>query len=284
MEFIRNRKIWYALSLIVILASLVSLFVQGLNFGIDFTGGTLFHLKFEKVDITSAELRTALEGFDLEKSSIQESDGSYIIKTVEMDQARQVEVLKGLEDTFGKYDLLRGEKVGPVIGKELRQAGILALIIASILQVIYITVRFEFKFAIAAILALLHDAIITVGFFSFLQYDVDTTFIAAILTIIGYSINDTIVIFDRIRENLKNRRKEDLADLVNKSIKQNLVRSINTSVAVLFILFALLIFGGETTKNFSVALLVGVVSGVYSSIFVASPLWYDLRAENKSKS
>ncbi|MDD2401178.1 MAG: protein translocase subunit SecF [Clostridia bacterium] len=284
MEFIRNRKIWYALSLIVILASLVSLFVQGLNFGIDFTGGTLFHLKFEKVDITSAELRTALEGFDLGKSSIQESDGSYIIKTVEMDQARQVEVLKGLEDTFGKYDLLRGEKVGPVIGKELRQAGILALIIASILQVIYITVRFEFKFAIAAILALLHDAIITVGFFSFLQYDVDTTFIAAILTIIGYSINDTIVIFDRIRENLKNRRKEDLADLVNKSIKQNLVRSINTSVAVLFILFALLIFGGETTKNFSVALLVGVVSGVYSSIFVASPLWYDLRAENKSKS
>lgn len=280
MDFIGKRKFAYALSLIVIAICVGSLFVQGLNFGIDFTGGTLLQIKFADSNITSEDVRGALKDFDLEKSSIQESsDGSFTIRTVELDQARQDQVVSGMKEKIGDFEILRSEKVGPVIGAELRRAGLLALFIASILQIIYITIRFEFKFAIAAILALLHDAIIAVGFFSIFQIEVNSAFIAAILTIIGYSINDTIVIFDRIRENMKKRRKETLAEVVNNSVSQTLVRSINTTVAVLFVLVALFFLGGETTKNFSLALLVGTVSGAYSSIFVASPLWYEFKPE-----
>ncbi|MDD4146803.1 MAG: protein translocase subunit SecF [Clostridia bacterium] len=275
MDFIGKRKIWYALSLIVILVAIGSLFMQGLNFGIDFRGGTLLQLKFEKAGITGTEIRAALEEFGLEKSSLQQSEDSFIIKTAELSREKQADVLQTLESKIGKFTLLRSESVGPVIGDELRRVGLLALVIAAVLQIIYITIRFEFRFGIAAILALMHDAIITVGFFSLFQYEVDLTFIAAILTVIGYSINDTIVIFDRIRENLKLMRKEELAALVNKSIKQNLVRSINTSLSVAFVLVALLVLGGETTRYFSLAMLVGVIAGVYSSIFIASALWYD---------
>lgn len=282
MNFIGKRKIAYGLSLLVILVSLVSFFVQGLNLGIDFMGGTLIHIDFSEAKVDTETLRTTLAEFELEKSSIQETgDGEFIFRTLEMEQDRQDEVLKGLENKLGKFELLRSEKVGPVIGSELRKAGIMALIIASILQIIYITIRFEFKFAIAAILALLHDALIALGFFSLFQLEVDSAFVAAILTIIGYSINDTIVIFDRIRENLKKRRKESLGEIINNSVNQTLVRSINTSIVVIVVLLALLFLGGETTKNFSLALLVGVVSGVYSSIFVASPLWYELKGESR---
>lgn len=283
MNFIGKRKIWYALSLLIVLIGVVSLFMQGLNFGIDFTGGTLLQLKFEKAGITDVQIRSALQEFKLEKSPIQESAGSFIIKTPELAQEKQGQVLQGLESKLGKFTVLRNENVGPVIGEELTRKGLIALVIAAILQVVYITIRFEFRFAIAAIMALIHDAIITIGFFSIFQYEVDLTFVAAVLTIIGYSINDTIVIFDRIRENLKNRRKEDLADLVNKSIKQNLVRSINTSLAVVFVLVALLVLGGETTKFFSLAMLVGVIAGAYSSIFIASSLWFDFNPVKRSK-
>lgn len=280
MNFIGNRKYAYALSLIIIVGCVISLFVQGLNFGIDFTGGTLLQIKFEDSSVTTEGVRSALKAYDLEKSSIQVAgDGSFSIRTVEMEQDKQDEVLAGIEEKIGKFELLRSEKVGPVIGSELRKAGLLALLIASILQIIYITIRFEFKFAIAAILALMHDTIVAVGFFSIFQIEVNSAFVAAVLTIIGYSINDTIVIFDRIRENMKKRRKETLAEIVNNSISQTLVRSVNTTVAVLFVLLALLFLGGETTKNFSLALLVGIISGAYSSIFVASPLWFEFKPE-----
>jgi len=283
-DFIGRRKIWYAISLTLIVIGLLSLFVRGLNFGIDFKGGSLIHIKFNKTGVNSGDVRQILSEFGLEKSNIQEtSDGGIVIKTVEMEQDKLGQVLTALEEKLGKYDLLRSEKVGPVIGTELRRAGILALVIASVLQIVYITVRFEFKFAIAAILALLHDAFIAIAFFSLFQYEVDSSFIAAILTIIGYSINDTIVIFDRIRENLKNRRKESLQAVINNSINQTLARSINTVLAVVFVLVALLVLGGETTKNFSLALLVGVISGAYSSICVASPLWYEFKPEEHGK-
>lgn len=282
MEFVGKRKIWYLISLVLIVVSVGSLLLQGLNFGIDFAGGSLFHLKFADASVKSEQVRSALAEFDLENSSIQEAaDDSIIIRTHELTEEKQTELLKSMEEKLGEFETLRNEKVGPVIGKELRRAGLLALLIAGILQIIYITVRFEFKFALAAIIALLHDALITIGFFSILQLEVDVAFIAAILTIIGYSINDTIVIFDRIRENLKNRRKESMSVLVNNSIRQTLTRSINTAVTVVFVLLALIFLGGETTVNFSVAMLVGVVSGAYSSIFLASPLWYDLRGEER---
>lgn len=282
MDFIGKRKIWYALSLILILISVGSIIVQGLNFGIDFQGGTLLHLNFENTKITVEQLREGLQEFGLEKSQIQKAEDGFVLKA-EMTQEEQKNVLEGLEKKLGKFELLRSEKVGPVIGKELRTAAFLALLIASILQIIYISFRFEFRFGLAAILALLHDVIITTGFFSLMQYEVDVTFIAAILTIIGYSINDTIVIFDRIRENLKFKRKEELAELTNKSINQSIVRSLSTSMAVLFVLVALIVLGGETTKYFSLAMLVGVIIGTYSSIFIASSLWYDFRPDKTGK-
>lgn len=284
MEIIGRRKIWYVISSVIILISIVSLFVQGLNFGIDFKGGSLIHVEFEDQNIKSEQVRNVLADFDLQNSSIQEaSDDSIVIKTLELEQDKLGEILKTFETKLGKYELLRSEKVGPVIGAELRNAGLLALFIASILQILYITIRFEFKFAIAAIIALLHDVLIAVGFFSIFQIEIDTVFVAAILTIIGYSINDTIVIFDRIRENIKNRRKESLDVIINNSINQTIVRSISTSVAVLLILLALLFLGGETTKNFALALIVGVVSGTYSSIFIASTLWYEFKPEEHKR-
>ncbi len=275
MNFIGKRKIWYAFSILLFLIAAVSLFMQGLNFGIDFQGGTLLQLKFEKSGVTGTEIRNVLAEFGLEKSFLQQSEETYILKTMELSVEKQNSVLKALETKIGQHEVLRSENVGPIIGKELRRVGILALVIAGILQVIYITIRFEFRFGIAAIIALLHDAIIVLGFFSLGQFEVDLTFIAAILTVVGYSINDTIVIFDRIRENLKLKRKDDLATIVNLSIKQNLVRAINTSLTVAFVLVALLILGGETTRYFSLAMLVGVISGVYSSVFIATSLWYD---------
>ncbi len=275
MDIIGKRKVWYILTLILLLTAIISLFVQGLNFGIDFQGGTLLQLKFEKADVTDTEIREALKEFGLEKSVLQRSEDSFILKTPELGQEKQNEVLKTIETETGKFELLRSENVGPVIGEELRRAGILALVIAGILQVLYITFRFEFRFAIVAILALIQDAIITVGLFSVLQYEVDITFIAAILTVIGYSINNTIVIFDRIRENLKLKRKENLATLVNASIKQNIVRSINTTLTVAFMLVALLVLGGETTRYFAMAMLTGIIAGLYSSVFLSGALWYD---------
>ena len=283
MDFIGKRKIWYALSLILLAVSIGSIIVQGLSGGVDFRGGTLLHLLFDNKNITVEQLREGLKEVNLETSQIQESDDSFVIKTSELDQAEQKNVLSTIEGKLGAFTVLRSEQVGPVIGKELRTAGLLALLIAYILQIIYISFRFEFRFGLAAILALLHDVLITTGFFSIMQYEVDVTFIAAILTIIGYSINDTIVIFDRIRENLKYKQKVELADLTNKSIRQSIVRSLSTSVAVLFVLVALIVLGGETTKYFSLAMLVGVLAGTYSSIFIASPLWYEFRPDKGGK-
>nr|NLB18144.1 protein translocase subunit SecF [Syntrophomonadaceae bacterium] len=166
MDFIGKRKIWYALSLILVAVSIGSIIVQGLNFGIDFRGGTLLHLQFENKNITVEQLREGLKEVNLETSQIQESDDSFVIKTSELDQAEQKNVLSTIEGKLGAFTVLRSEKVGPVIGKELRTAGLLALLIASILQIIYISFRFEFRFGLAAILALLHDVLITTGFFS----------------------------------------------------------------------------------------------------------------------
>jgi preprotein translocase subunit SecF len=282
MDIIGKRKIWYGFSLLLLVASILSLFVQGLNFGIDFTGGSLIQVDFEN-EATLDQVRNELANHGLEKSSLQQSAGGvFTIRTVELSEEDQEKVLKGLEENVGKYELHRSEKVGPVIGGELRSKALLALAVAAVLQILYISWRFEFKMALPAIAALLHDALITTGFFSIFQFEVDGAYVAAVLTIIGYSINDTIVIFDRIREGLKNRRKETLAELINTSVRQTLARSINTSLTTLFVLVALFLLGGETTKNFALALLAGISVGAYSSIFLASPLWYDFRGEFKS--
>lgn len=274
-DFVGRSKLWLTLSALVILVGVAALFLRGgLNLGIDFRGGTLLQLRFEK-GVTTQQVRDVLATYGLEKSGIQKAgDNTVLIRTKDLTDAERRDVLAGLKDKVGSYEILRVEKVGAFISAELRNNAFLALAIASALMLIYITLRFEFKFAVAGILALLHDVFITVGLFALLNVEIDSTFVAAILTIVGYSINDTIVVFDRIRENLKKRKKEPLGDIVNISINQTLARSINTSLTTLFAVIALLLFGGETTKVFALALFIGLISGTYSSIFIASPIWY----------
>lgn len=292
MDIVGRRKIWFAISLLVIIPGLISMAYKWvtlgspLNLGIDFTGGNLINIEFIS-DVTVAQLRDVLGEVDLEKSSIQMSGSrAAIIRTVVLDDKKQADLLSLLKEKIGPFDekKLSISKIGPTIGKELTRNAILALLIASVLMVVYISYRFEFKFGISAIIALLHDVLLTLGIFSIFWWEVDSTFVAAVLTIIGYSINDTIVIFDRIRENLNKRKKgEDLEQMVNKSILQTLVRSINTVLTVVFILLALLVYGGTTIKIFTLALLIGVVSGAYSSIFNASPMWVMLKGMEKGR-
>lgn len=278
MRFVAIRKYVYILSLLIIIPGMISLAWQGLNLGIDFTGGALLQVKFDK-PAQIAEVREVLNQFNVGKDAqIQKSGSSeFLIKTRDLSQEESNNIMQGLQDKVGEMQILRNEKVGPVIGKELTWKAIYSILIACALMLVYITIRFEFKFGLGAIISLLHDVLIVVGIFSIFQLEVDSAFVAAILTILGYSINDTIVVFDRIRENQKLKRKESLESLVDKSIMQTLNRSINTVLTVVFCLVALLFFGGPTIKMFIVALLIGVSFGCYSSIFVASPLWYDLK-------
>lgn len=277
-HFIKLRRYWYILSLLIIIPGIISLFFRGLNFGIDFTSGSILEVRF-KENVTVQEVRGALKDLGLEKSSIQASGGEdFIIRTKELSQEEESRLIRILKDKAGELNVLRSDRVGPVIGRELTQKAILALVIASALMLVYITIRFEFKQGIAAIVALLHDGLVVTGIFSLFQFEVDSAFIAAILTILGYSINDTIVIFDRIRENLRLQKKgESLEDIVNVSLWQTLARSINTVLTVIFVLLALYFLGGSTIRNFVLAMLIGVSSGAYSSIFNASPLWVDLK-------
>jgi preprotein translocase subunit SecF len=275
-DFVGKRKIWYAISVVVIIAGIISLCIQGLNFGLDFTGGNVIQIQFEE-DVAIDELRDVVNKYVDSTPTIQESDdNNYIIRTQEMDEDTSTAMLEDIKATFGNDEVLRNEKVGAVIGSELISNAKWALIAAVILMLIYITIRFKFNFAISAVVPLLHDVLITVGLFSILQVEVDSTFIAAILTILGYSINGTIVIFDRIRENMAKSKKTEFPALVNSSINQTLGRSINTNVAVLILVICLLILGGESTKNFALALLIGFVAGCYSSMFIAGPMLSDI--------
>ncbi|MGI6065420.1 MAG: protein translocase subunit SecF [Bacillota bacterium] len=277
-EIVKRRKIWYLLSLFIIIPGIISLFIQGLNLGIDFEGGNLMQIKFTQ-EVSSSEVRDVFSQHVEEGFSVQETeDNNYLVRTAVMSEEQNQAIIADLTSQLGENEVLRNEHVGPVIGKELTLNALYALVIASVLMVIYITFRFEFRFAIAAIIALLHDVFVILGVFSFLQLEVDSSFVAAVLTIVGYSINDTIVIFDRIRENLNITRKiEDITKLVNESLMQTLARSINTVLTTLFPLVALLLFGGVTIKTFALALFIGIVSGCYSSIFIASSIWIDLR-------
>ncbi|AOQ24415.1 Protein translocase subunit SecF [Moorella thermoacetica] len=282
-DFVNRRKWWYALSLLVIIPGLIAMALHLaqhrsiLNFGIDFTGGNIIQVQFHQ-PVTSGQVRDVLDGLNLGKSSIQESGSNqFLIRTTELNEEQTNQVISTLQSKLGQLDLKRNEKVGGTIGRELTIRGVEAMVIAWILMIIYITIRFEFLSGLAAILALVHDVLVTIGFFALFRWEVDSTFIAAILTIIGYSINDTIVIFDRIRENLRLRKKETIEEVVNRSINQTLTRSINTVLTVIFALLALILLGGETTRTFALAMLIGTISGCYSSIFTASPLWIDFR-------
>lgn len=283
-DFIGKRKFAYVLSCILIIAGIVSLCVQGLNFGVDFTGGTVYQIQFEdKMDI--AELRSDLGDIGYDGAQLQEmDDNTFQLRTDFMDQTAQDEFVDELTEAVGApFEVLQVNAVGPSIGQEILLSGVLALVIAIVLMIVYITVRFQWRFALAGNLALFHDILITVGIFSIFQLEVNSNFVAAILTIFGYSINDTIVVFDRIRERLGAVKRDDLAQTVNYGIQSTLRRSLFTSLTTLIPIICVFIFGGDTTRLFVLALIIGIVSGTYSSIFVASPLWYDMSMKTKKK-
>jgi preprotein translocase subunit SecF len=289
-HFIHLRRYWYALSLLVILPGLVALLWHKvhdgrfLNWGIDFTGGSLIELRFHRA-VELPEIRNVLARYGLEAAEVRQSGpADFLIRTRELTEEEGRAIIGDLDRQLGGATLLRNERVGAKIGSELAAKALTALFLGLILMGIYITVRFEFKQGVAAVVALLHDVLVTVGLLALFWIPVDSSFVPAILTVIGYSINDTIIIFDRIRENMRHIRKgETLEDVVNASLWQTLARSINTVLTVLFMLLALYFLGGSTLRHFILTMLIGVVSGCYSSICNASPVWVDLKLRERRR-
>ncbi len=284
MNIIGKYRLWFSISAIFLMLGLFGFsynyLVRGklMNFGIDFTGGTELTLRFDdKAAIGDhiGDVRAVLAKYNLKESVIQLSgERDLSIRTEPVESDTRSKMIEELQGKFGQIELLEADTIGPVIGKELRTQAFWALLLATFGILIYISFRFEFKYAVAAIIALWHDVIITVGLSALLWLSVDTAFVAAVLTILGYSINDTIVIFDRIRENVLKPSKGivSMESTTNTSVLQTMARSVNTGLTVLFVLVCLLLFGGVTLKDFSIVLLIGISLGMYSSVFIASPL------------
>lgn len=285
-NIVKKRYIWFALSLLIIIPGLISLFTRGLNLGIDFTGGTMLDVKFNQA-ITQTAVTDTLKSVNLQ-GQVQLSNGNTeaLIRTQALEETQRDNLLAALKQKVGTYDpsQLKEDKVGAAIGKELTQNAFWALIIAAVLMLGYISLRFQFAFAVSGITALLHDILVTVGIFSIFQWQVDSSFIAAVLTVFGYSINDTVVIFDRIRENeTRLKRGDSYEDMIDKSVWQTMGRSIKTVVTVLMALLAIFVLGGESTKTFALAMLIGVFSGAYSSIFNASQILVEIKLRLSDK-
>ena len=266
----RFRKVASALSIILLIISIGSLAIKNLELGLDFTGGILLEIKLDQDIENLEEVRNLLaeegiENFILNFSGSQ-NDLSIKIPGGE-DSSNNESLKKILKDNFS-YDLRKEEFIGPQVGEELRDQGGLGLLIALLIMTIYIMFRFQYKFAVGAILALAHDVLIVLGFFSLLSIDFDLTVLAAVLAVIGYSLNDTIVVSDRIRENFRKKRRSEATQLIDRSLNQMLGRTLITSLTTLLVLFALLIFGGDAIQNFSLALIIGVIAGTYSSIYI----------------
>ncbi len=275
-DILGKRKLWYTISTTVIVIGLLFLMINGLNLGIDFNGGTLMEFSFAE-NVTAEEVRAVLERIEIaEDSKIQQSESAgehgVIIRAKTLESEEIVTVDNAIREEFKSAEMLRTEMVGPTIGRELRINALLAMIAASIAIVAYISFRFEFRFAVVSIITLMHDVLITLGIFAILGREVNTPFVAALLTIVGYSINDTIVIFDRIRENMKLMHKVPFIKQANTAVVDTLPRSINTSITTLITILAIYFFGGASIQTFMLALFIGMFAGTYSSIFVASPL------------
>jgi len=294
-DFLGKRKIALAVSAMLVLIALASLVpsIRGLNFGIDFTGGTLVQMHF-KESPNIADIRTALKPVGYEKAIIQQfgSENEILIriqnKEGEKSSVISTAILESIETQFGKdhVEMRRVEFVGPQVGEELTQSGILAIAWAMIAILIYVTFRFQFRYALGADAALLHDVILVLGVFAITGKDFTLPVVAAVLTVIGYSLNDSIVVFDRIRENLdaNKRRKTQLPELeiVNQSINQTLSRTLMTSLTTMLVVMALFLLGGEIIHDFAFALMIGIIVGTYSSVFVASPVMLSLEGKFQS--
>lgn len=280
-DIVGHRRWGYALSLLVILPGVVALIVNAatghgaLNWGVDFTGGNFLQLRLER-PFTVGDVRQVVDRFATGQSIIQKSEQEVFIRTRPLSAGNRNGMQAALRERFGMLTVLREDEVGPTIGRELRDMAILGVIAGLALQVIYITVRFKsFRFAVAADLALLHDLLVVVGVFALARKEVSSSFVAVLLTVVGYSINDTIVLFDRIRENLAQPMRESFDRLVNRSILEALVRSINTAMTTILAIGAVYFFGGSTTRDFAFGLMIGILTGGYSSIFNACPVLVD---------
>jgi len=265
-------------SFIIIFLSIFFLFFKGLNLGVDFKGGTLIEIRSENIKIQISEIRQSLLKMDLGDVTVKKfgKEKDYLVK-IEKNNSNDENFIKKINDQLSSdlgtvVNFRRVENVGPKVSSELLKAGLLAISLSLAAMLIYIWIRFEWQFSLAAILAIIHDVIITVGIFSFLSYEINLSIVAAILTIVGYSMNDTVVIFDRIRENLKKYSKISISEISNISTNETLSRTLITSVTTLLALFSIYIFGGAILKGFSFAMIIGVIVGTFSSIFVATPV------------
>jgi preprotein translocase subunit SecF len=281
-DIVAHKKWWFTLSSVLVVLSLLSIFINGFNFGIDYTGGTILDMQFNKA-VTVSEVREVVDNADMDLnnsviqlSGVTDQDSSQDVmirmRNLSSDEAKTVS--DKLSNQLGGGEVKRTESVGAVIGSEVTKNAILNLAVAFIALAAYISFRFEYKIAVSALVSILHDLIMVLGFFSFFHLEIDASFLAAILTVVGYSMNEAVVIFDRVRENTRTHRRTDTYEkLAYDSIAQSIHRSIYTLTTVLFACGALHFFGGESTKNFSLVMLIGFISGAYSSICVDTSLW-----------
>jgi len=286
-NFNKFYKLFNYISAILVTVSVLLLIFKGLNFGVDFKGGTLIELRATNTQTNVSILRKAFNNMNLGDVNIKKfgNENDYLIKFEKKNiESNAIEIIKNdLVKSIGKtFNFRRVENVGPKVSSELLKSGIIAIALSLVAMLFYIWIRFEWQFSLGAILALFHDVIITLGVFSLLGLEINLSIVAAVLTIVGYSMNDTVVIFDRVRENLRKFSDIKIFDLTNISINETLSRTIITSVTTLLALVSIYLFGGEILRGFSLAMILGVIFGTYSSIFIANPVLVKLRVSQKT--
>jgi len=287
-QFINYFRIFIFISLILIIISIGSIFYKGLNFGIDFKGGTLIELRVENTEIGIGDVRQSFIKMNLGDVNVKNfgEENDYLIKFEKTDKNNENFIenikIKLSKDIGNNFNFRRVENVGPKVSGELLRSGLIAIVLSLSAMLIYIWIRFEWQFSLGAIIALIHDVIITIGFFSILEFEINLSIVAALLTIVGYSMNDTVVIFDRVRENLKKYSSKTINEISNLSINETLSRTIITSLTTLLALLSIFFFGGKILQGFSFAMILGVIFGTYSSIFIANPILMKLKVSQKS--
>ncbi|MDB9791997.1 protein translocase subunit SecF [Candidatus Pelagibacter sp.] len=286
-NFNKFYKLFNLISLSLVVASVLLLFFKGLNFGVDFKGGTLIELRSNDKNINVTSLRQSFNKMNLGDFNVKKfgNENDFLIKIEKKDtSANAIEVIKKdlTSSLGGSFNFRRVENVGPKVSSELLKSGIIAIALSLAAMLFYIWIRFEWQFSLGAILALFHDVIITLGLFSLFSLEINLSIVAAVLTIVGYSMNDTVVIYDRVRENLRKFSDIKIYELTNISINETLSRTIITSVTTLLTLVSIYLFGGEILKGFSLAMIMGVIFGTYSSIYIANPILVKLRVSQKT--
>ena len=286
-NFNKFYKLFNLISLSLVIMSILLLFFKGLNFGVDFKGGTLIELRSNDKDITVTSLRQSFNKMNLGDFNVKKfgNENDFLIKIEKKDtSAKAIEIIKKelISSIGSSFNFRRVENVGPKVSSELLKSGIIAIALSLAAMLFYIWIRFEWQFSLGAILALFHDVIITLGLFSLFNLEINLSIVAAVLTIVGYSMNDTVVIYDRVRENLRKFSDIKIFELTNISINETLSRTIITSVTTLLALVSIYLFGGEILKGFSLAMIMGVIFGTYSSIYIANPILVKLRVSQKT--